>query len=209
MRTGEEFSNSVVGTVLSVGVIKEVSKTQKMNAKPNAGPSRLTISLAVGCVVLLVVIVLLSRAFGATNDARTATAAPSFSLKIGRGQFVKLADFKGKALIVCFFATGDKPSERQALILNDLLKEYSETNLAVLGLVLEQPGAQRMKSFAEEQGLGFPLYPPDYDTIQAFGGLTAIPTLFVIDKNQNIIQKYVGVTEANVLQADLRAIFKQ
>jgi peroxiredoxin len=93
--------------------------------------------------------------------------------------------------------------------LNDLLKENSETNLAVLGLVLEQPGAQRMKNFAEEQGLSFPLYPPDYDTIQAFGGLTAIPALFVIDKNQNIIQKYVGVTEASVLEADLRAIFKQ
>ena len=55
----------------------------------------------------------------------------------------------------------------------------------------------------------YPLYQPDYDIIQAFGGLTAIPTLFVIDKNQNIIQKYVGVTEANVLEADLKAIFKQ
>jgi peroxiredoxin len=180
-----------------------------MNTKPNMGPSRLTISLAVGIVVLLVVIVLLSRAFGATNDARTATAAPSFSLKIGRGQFVKLADFKGKALIVCFLATGDGPSKRQVLILNDLLKEYSETNLTVLGLALEQPGSQQMKAFAEEQRLGFPLYAPDYDIIQAFGGLTAIPTLFVIDKNQNIIQKYVGVTDANVLEANLKAIFKQ
>ena len=209
LRTGKEFSNSVVGTVLSVGVIKEVSKTQKMNVKPNTGPSRLTISLAVGFVVLLVVIVLLGRAFGATNDVRTATPAPSFSLKIGRGQFVKLADFKGKALVVCFFATGDKPSQKQVLILNDLLKEYSETNLAVLGFALEQLGAPRMKTFAEEQGLGFPLYAPDYDIIQGFGGLTAIPTLFVIDKNQNIIQKYVGVTEANVLEANLKAIFKQ
>jgi hypothetical protein len=45
--------------------------------------------------------------------------------------------------------------------------------------------------------------------VQGFGGLTAIPTLFVIDKNQNIIQRYVGVTEANILEADLKAIFKQ
>ena len=180
-----------------------------MNTKPNTGPSRLTVSLAVGCVVLLVVIVLLSRAFGAAAETRTATPAPSFSLKIGREKFVKLGDFKGKALIICFFAMGDKPSQKEALILNDLLKEYSETNLAVLGLALEQTGAQQAKAFAEEQGLSYPLYPPDYDIIQAFGGLTAIPTLFVIDKNQNIIQKYVGITETNVLEADLKAIFKQ
>jgi peroxiredoxin len=179
-----------------------------MNTKPNPGPSRLTVSLAVGLVVLLVVIVLLSRAFGAAAETRTATPAPSFALKIGRGQFVKLGNFKGKALIVCFFATGDAPSKKEALIVNDLLKEHSETNLAVLGLILEQP-AQRINAFVEEQGLSFPLYPPDYDFIQAFGGLTAIPTLFVIDKNQNIIQKYVGITETNVLEADLKAIFKQ
>ncbi len=181
-----------------------------MDIKPNTGPSRLTVSLAVGCIVLLVVIVLLSRAFGAVPvETRVATPAPSFSLKIGRGQFVKLGDFKGKALIVCFFATGDKPSEKQVLILNGLLKQHSETNLAVLGLALEQTGAPQAKTFAEEQGLTFPVYPPDYDIIQAFGGLTSIPTLYVIDKNQNIIQKYIGVTETNVLDADLKAIFKQ
>ncbi|HXI85633.1 MAG TPA: TlpA disulfide reductase family protein [Verrucomicrobiae bacterium] len=187
-----------------------------MNAKSNAPLSRLMISLVVGFVVLLLVILLLGRAFGATNDAhsatpeiRTAVPAPLFSLKIGRGQTIKLTDFKGKALIVCFFATGDGPSQKQVPILSNLLKDYGETNLAVLGLVFEQPGAPPMKTYAEQQGLGFPLYPPDYDIIQAFGGLTSIPTLFVIDKNQNIIQKYVGVTEANTLEADLRAIFKQ
>jgi len=184
------------------------------NTKSNRQLSRLTISLVVGAVVLLVVILLLGRAFGATNEVRTsdvrmATPAPLFSLKIGRGQIVKLADFKGKALIVCFLATGDSPSQKQALILNSLLKEYSETNLAVLGLAFEQPGDPPMKTYAEQQGLRFPLYPPDYDIVQAFGGLTAIPALFVIDKNQNIIQKYVGVTEPNTLEADLTAILKQ
>jgi peroxiredoxin len=180
-----------------------------MNIKPNAGPSRLIVSLTVGLVLLLAVVVLLSRAFGATNEVHVATPAPFFSLKVGRGQTVKLADFKGKALIVCFLATGDKPSQRQMPILNDLLKEYTETNLAVLGLAFEQPGAQSIKTFADEESVDFPLYPPDYDIIQSFGGLTAVPTMFIIDKNQNIIRKYVGVTEANTLEADIRAIFKQ
>jgi peroxiredoxin len=180
-----------------------------MNSKPNTGPSRLAISLVVGLVMLLLVIVLLGRAFGATNDVHMAIPAPSFTLKVTGKQLIKLTDFKGKGLIVCFLATGDKPSQRQMPILNDLLKEYSETNLAVLGLVFEQPGAESTKTFTEGQEVGFPLYPPDYDIIQGFGGLTAVPTLFIIDKNQNIIRKYVGVTEATVLEADVRAIFKQ
>ena len=168
------------------------------------------IPLVVGFVVLLVVILLLGRALGATNEVRTAPLpAPPFVLKVRRGPAIKLADYKGKVLIVCFFATGDKPSQQQIPILNDLIKEHGETNLAILAIGLEQPGAPPLKDYAEGFELKFPVYPADYDVIQAFGGLTSIPALFVIDKNQNIIQKYVGLTEANILEADLKAIFKQ
>jgi peroxiredoxin len=179
-----------------------------MNMRPNAWTGRLLLSLAVGLAILLVVIVLLGRAFGET-DVRVAKPAPSFVLKDARGQTIKLADFKDKALIVCFFATRDDPSQKQVVILNDLVKKYSETNLAVLGVVLSQTGYPPTEDYAAQQHLRYPLYVADYNVILAFGGLTAIPTMFVIDKNQNIIQKYVGVTETNVLETDVKAILKQ
>jgi peroxiredoxin len=179
-----------------------------MNMRPNAWTGRLLLSLAVGLAILLVVIVLLGRAFGDT-DVRVAKPAPPFVLKDARGQTIKLADFKDKALIVCFFATRDDPSQKQVVILNDLVKKYSETNLAVLGVVLSQTGYPPTEDYAAQQHLRYPLYVADYNVILAFGGLTAIPTMFVIDKNQNIIQKYVGVTETNVLETDVKAILKQ
>jgi peroxiredoxin len=179
-----------------------------MNIRPNAWQGRLLISLVVGLIVLLTVIVLLGRAFGA-DEVHEAKPAPPFAFKIGHGQTVKLADFKDKALIVCFLATWDKPSNKQMRILNDLLKQNSETNLAVLGLALDQTSHESVKAYAEEQHFNYPLYLASYELIQSFGGLTAIPTLFVIDKNQNIIQKYVGITETNVLDADVKAISKQ
>jgi peroxiredoxin len=179
-----------------------------MNMRPNAWTGRLLLSLAVGLAILLVVIVLLGRAFGET-DVRVAKPAPPFVLKDARSQVIKLADFKDKALIICFFAMSDNPSQKQVGILNDLLKKYSETNLAVLGLALSQTGYPSTEDYAAQQHLRFPLYVADYNVVMAFGSLTAIPTTFVIDKNQNIIQKYVGVTETNVLDADVKAILKQ
>ena len=179
-----------------------------MNMRPNAWSSRLLLSLVIGLAVLLAVIVLLGRAFG-DADVHVAKPAPSFVLKGARGQIIKLADFKDKPLIVCFFATWDNPSQKQVGILNDLLKKYSETNLAVLGLALDQTGDASVQGYAEQQHLRYPLYMADYSVILAFGGLTAIPTMFVIDKNQNIIQKYIGITETNVLDADVKAILRQ
>jgi len=179
-----------------------------MNISPKPGHNRLLISLVVGAVVLVGVLILLSRAFG-EGEVREAKPAPSFKVRDMQGRVVKLADFKDKALIVCFVATWDKHCQEQMTTLNSLIKVYSETNLAVLGLALDQTSAQTVKTYAEQQHLGYPLYLADYNTIMAFGGLTAIPTMFVIDKNQNIIQKYVGVTETNILSADVTAILKQ
>ena len=185
-----------------------MARSGTMNIRPNAWQGRLLVSLVVGLIVLLAVIVLLGRAFGA-NEVREVKPAPSFAFRDEHGQTIKLKDFKDKALIVCFLATWDKPSNKQMGILNDLVKRNSETNLAVFGLALDHTSSESVKAYAEEQHLNYPVYLASYDLIQSFGGLTAIPTLFVIDKNQNIIQKYVGVTETNVLDADVKAISKQ
>jgi peroxiredoxin len=178
-----------------------------MNIRPNAPINRLLISLAVGLVVLLIVLVLLGRAFG-QSDVRVAKPAPSFVLKDAQNHIVKLTDFKGKGLIVCFLATSDKNCQKQMEILNGVLKECGGTNLVVLGLSLDQAISQGANVYVARQPLNYSLYSADYDTVQAFGGLTAIPAMFVIDGNQNIIQEYIGVTETNVLCADVKVMLK-
>ncbi|MGA2137572.1 MAG: TlpA disulfide reductase family protein [Verrucomicrobiia bacterium] len=179
-----------------------------MSIKPNTRPRRLLISLTAGLIVVLAVMGLLHRAFG-EDEVRVAKPAPLFVLKVTKGQTVKLTDFKNKALLVCFLATWDNNSQQQMKILNDLQKQHGETNLAVLGFALDQTHPELVKAYAEQHHLTYPLYLADYSLIRDFGGLTAMPTTFVIDKNQNIIQTYVGVTETNVFDDYLKAIAKQ
>jgi peroxiredoxin len=150
----------------------------------------------------------LDRAFG-QNNVRVAQPAPLFVMKEPHGKTIRLTDFKNKALIICFLATWDEPSRKQMGILNDMVGQYGETNLAVLALALDETGPESLKTYAEQRHLRYALHAADYDVVQTFGGLTSIPMMFVIDKNQNVIDKYVGVTETNVLDADVRAILKQ
>jgi peroxiredoxin len=178
-----------------------------MNIRPNAPMNRLLISLVVGLAILLAVVMLLGRAFG-QSDVRVATPAPLSAWKDAKGHAVKLADFKGKGLIVCFLSTSDQHCQKQMEILNSVVKECGGTNLVVVGLSLDQVMSQGAKVYVGEQALNYSLYSADYDTVQAFGGVTDIPTLFVIDGNQNIIQKYVGVTETNVLCNEVKAMSK-
>ena len=130
-------------------------------------------------------------------------------MKEPHGKTIKLTDFKNKALIICFLATWDEPSRKQMGILNDMVGRYGETNLAVLALALDETGSKSLTTYAGQHHLRYALHVADYDVVQAFGGLTSIPMMIVIDKNQNIIDKFVGVTETNVLDADVTAILKQ
>ena len=179
-----------------------------MNAQPNAWHSRLLIPAFTSGIVLLTVILTPGRAFG-QNNVRVAQPAPSFVMKEAHGKTIKLTDFKNKALILCFFATWDEPCRKQMGIFNDMVGRYGETNLAVLALAIDQTQPDSVKAYAEKQHLNYALHMADYDVIQTFGGLTSVPVTFVIDKNQNVIDKFVGVTETNALDADIRAILKQ
>jgi peroxiredoxin len=179
-----------------------------MNIQPKAWPSRLLIPLLFGALVPVVTILLLGRAMG-QNNVRQALPAPSFEMREPHGKTVKLTDFKNKALIICFLATWDAPSRKQMGILNDMVGQYGETNLAVLALAIDQTEPDSAKAYTEKQHLHYALHVADYDVIQTFGGLTSIPVTFVIDKNQNVIDRFVGITETNVLDADVRAILKQ
>jgi len=179
-----------------------------MNAKLNLWTTRLALPLLIGLLASLAVLVLLGRAFG-QGEGRVVRRAPAFALKDTDGRVVKLDDFAGKTLTVCFVVTSDQPSLKQIAILSDWLKEHDAKELAVLGLAVEQSGKQTTKAYVEQEHPSFPFLVVDYETIQAFGGLTAVPTTFVIDKNQNIIQRYIGITEKEVLEANFGAASPQ
>jgi peroxiredoxin len=175
-----------------------------MNAKPNPAMTRLALSLLIGLFALLAVLVLLSRAFGQGED-RGMRRSPAFELKDTDGHIVKLDDFKGKTLAVCFVVTSDQPSLKQIAILSDWIKDHDPKELAVLGLAIEQWGRQTTRTYVGQEHPSFPFLVADYDTIRTFGGLRAVPTTLVIDKNQNVVQQYIGVTEKKVLETNLGA----
>ena len=105
--------------------------------------------------------------------------------------------------------TWDQPSLKQIEILSNLRKEYGQTNLAILAIAIEQGDRQTTKTYVEQQHPAFPFLVADYETIKAFGGLTAVPTTFVIDKDQNIVHRYEGVTEKYILEERLKMVRKQ
>jgi peroxiredoxin len=157
---------------------------------------------------------LLAASLPATRAAtqetvRVAQPAPRFQLKDANGREVKLSDFDGKAVIVTMLLSADRPSQKQIAVLVELRKKYDDKELAVVAISLDSTPAAQLQEFAKKHEIAFPILLGDYKIVQDFGGFNAVPTTFVIDKNHNIIHRYVGVTEEPVFEDDLCAILKK
>ena len=138
-----------------------------------------------------------------------ATRAPQFRLLNLDGKPVTLADLKGRALLVVFWTTWADPCRELLPTLVELQKQYGGDTFTVLGLSLDEKGAKTVKEFATAQQLNFPILMANYDVIQGFGGLTEIPTLFLVEPDHTIRRRYAGTVAKRVLETDVKTLLQK
>jgi cytochrome c biogenesis protein CcmG/thiol:disulfide interchange protein DsbE len=134
-----------------------------------------------------------------------ADPAPQFTLQDLNGKPVKLSDFKGKVVILDFWATWCPPCRAEIPNFVELQKEYGKQGLAVVGISLDDNPAG-VVDFAKAQGINYPIVMGDQDVAAAYGGVEAIPTTFVIDPAGNIVNKHVGYTEKAEFEAEIKKL---
>lgn len=152
-----------------------------------------------------------SAARASTNDEASvwiAPPAPRFELSDLDGHTVKLSSCTSTAVLVSFVLVDDHPSRRQLEELVRVRATYSADALAMFVVVVDnRPSAElRERLNAQRTGLQFLRY--DLPVIEGFGGLTAVPTTFVLDQHRNIIGRHIGITARERLEPELRAILR-
>jgi thiol-disulfide isomerase/thioredoxin len=135
--------------------------------------------------------------------------APAFLLKDRTGETVSSTNFAGKVRIVVFWASWDKPSQKQVEILKELQQEYGASGFVPIGLSLDTRWPDAVNEYAASNSISFPILRTDYETVRSFGGIEAIPTLFLIEPHNTIILRSEGVTPRVVLEPELNSIFSQ
>lgn len=125
-------------------------------------------------------------------DAEEARPAPDWSLTDLNGHEVSSSQFKGKVLIVDFWATWCGPCVQEIPGYVDLQKKYGKEGLAIVGVSLDRAGADKVRKFAEEHGMNYTVAMGDSDIVEKFGGFNAIPTTFLIDRQGRIVHRKTG-----------------
>ena len=134
------------------------------------------------------------------------SAAPAFTLPDLQGRSVSLADFKGKVVVVNFWATWCPPCKAEIPDFVRFQAKYRDRGLAIVGLSMDAGGAREVRPFAEEHEVNYTMLIGNDDIAQAYGGIVGIPTSFVIARDGTIVKKFVGYTDPRVWEETLEPL---
>ena len=157
--------------------------------------------IASAAVIIFVVVGL----FTIGTSSVEAQEAPDFTLTDTEGEKVSLSDYKGKVIILNFWATWCGPCKMEIPSFIELQEKYRD-DLVILGVSLDRNGPQVVVPFVKKNEINYPIVYGNGQVVQAYGGVRGIPTTFVIDRDFNIQRKYVGYREHSVFENDVVAL---
>ncbi|MET0263892.1 MAG: TlpA disulfide reductase family protein [Rariglobus sp.] len=127
--------------------------------------------------------------------------AADWKLKDVNGREVTAADYKGKVVVIDFWATWCPPCRKEIPEYIALQKKYAERGLVILGFSLDELPPAEVKAFGDGMGVNYPLVMANEDTVGAFGGVQGLPTAFLIDREGNVRHVKLGLADPKAYEA--------
>jgi thiol-disulfide isomerase/thioredoxin len=136
---------------------------------------------------------------------RNPEPAPEFKLAALDGKPVSLADFKGRVMLVNFWATWCGPCRAEIPDLVELQNKYKD-RLQIIGLVVDDDDQDAIKNFVKEFGVNYPVALATTELRIQYGGIGALPTSFVLDAEGRIVQKHEGLRDPVLYEVEIRSL---
>ncbi len=146
-------------------------------------------------------------ALAPTGRAHADPQAPAFTVRTLDGKVVKLSDFRGRPVVLDFWATWCAPCKASMPHLTDLQKRYDKQGLVVIGLSVDDGSAQKVRQFADKLGVGFRLAMADDKVLDSYGPIRAIPTTFFINRKGEVVRRVVGYIDAETVESYVKELF--
>ena len=132
--------------------------------------------------------------------------APEFALQSLDGKTVHLSDYRGKAVVVNFWATWCQPCRVEMPWFVELQKQYGPEGLQILGISADEDiSADEVGKFTKEMGINYPVLLGKENVAQAYGGIQFLPVTVYVDRDGKIVDKVFGLKGRGEIEADIKA----
>ena len=135
--------------------------------------------------------------------------APPFTVSTLDGKPVSLADYKGKALLINFWATWCEPCRQEMPWLADLREQYASRGFEVLGILTDNAAREKVAALLEKDGVKYPVLVCNHKTAQAYGGLPDLPESFFVDAKGVVVAVMSGAGSKAEIEANIRRALRR
>ena len=136
--------------------------------------------------------------------------APDFTLKDANGHTVRLSDYRGKVVLLDFWATWCGPCKIEIPWFQEFERQYKDKGFAVIGVAMDEEGWNVVKPFAQHMSINYRVVVGDdaIGDLYANGGIDALPTTFLIDRGGRIASIHVGLSSKSDFEDDIQELLK-
>jgi cytochrome c biogenesis protein CcmG/thiol:disulfide interchange protein DsbE len=130
--------------------------------------------------------------------------APDFTLQDANGTSVKLSDYKGKVVLLNFWATWCGPCALEIPWFEEFEQQYKSRGFEVLGVSMDEDGWKAVKPYVTEHKVNYRVVLGNDSVTQLYGGVDSLPTSFLVDRNGRIAFVHVGLAGKDEYQNEIQ-----
>jgi thiol-disulfide isomerase/thioredoxin len=131
--------------------------------------------------------------------------APALTLKTQDGRKVSLAEYKGKAVLINFWATWCVPCKLEMPWFVELHKQYASQGFEILGIDEDEAkDRSEIGKFARKIGVNYPILLGDDAVSKAYGGVEVLPTSFYVGRNGKVVEEAAGLISRDEIEANIK-----
>jgi peroxiredoxin len=134
--------------------------------------------------------------------------APEFSLPGLTGQMLNLSAYRGKIVLLDFWATWCGPCLEEIPHFVELQNKYGDRGLQVIGISMDD-GPAPVRDFYQRFHMNYPVAMGNAKTGELYGGVLGLPIAFLIDRDGRIEAKHIGATDASVFEREIQGLLQR
>jgi peroxiredoxin len=173
------------------------------------------VTFVVTMVAVLMMLFAVERAARSTGQhgGRSANVkdepAPDFTLHSIDGETIRLSDFRGKAVLLNFWATWCAPCRIEMPWFVEMQDKYEAEGLQVVGVAMDDSSPNDIEKFAYDLRVNYPILVGEDTVGNAYGGLQFLPATFYIGRDGKVVDKVFGLKTRNEIEKDIKKALAQ
>jgi thiol-disulfide isomerase/thioredoxin len=136
---------------------------------------------------------------------RDPDVAPDFKAKDLDGREIGLEAYQGKVILLNFWASWCGPCRAEIPGLIELQNKYKD-RLQIIGMVVDDDDEQEIREVVKSESVNYPVAFTTPQVRMDYGGIAALPTVFVINAEGRVVQKHVGLYNPELYETEVRAL---